>query len=166
MDAGGLVSDEIVIAVLAERLDAPDLARGFVLDGFPRTAAQAEALDRLLARRDQSVTAAVSLEVDDAAMIARIAGRFTCATCGEGYHDEFKRPASPGTCDNCGGTAFTRRADDNAETVGERLRAYHAQTAPLITHYDRAGVLTRIDAMGSIADIRTALARIVDGVTA
>jgi adenylate kinase len=166
MDAGGLVSDEIVIAVLAERLDAPDLARGFVLDGFPRTAAQAEALDRLLARRDQSVTAAVSLEVDDAAMIARIAGRFTCATCGEGYHHEFKRPASPGTCDNCGGTAFTRRADDNAETVGERLRAYHAQTAPLITHYDRAGVLTRIDAMGSIADIRTALARIVGGVTA
>jgi adenylate kinase len=166
MDAGGLVSDGIVIAVLAERLDAPDFARGIILDGFPRTAAQAEALDRLLAARGQRVTAAVSLEVDDAAMVARVAGRFTCASCGEGYHEEFKRPAVAGTCDNCGGTAFTRRADDNADTARERLRAYHAQTAPLITHYDHAGVLTRIDAMGSIADIRTQLAHVVGSVTA
>jgi len=166
MEAGGLVSDEIVIAVLAERLDAPDLARGIILDGFPRTAAQAAALDRLLAARGQKVTAAVSLEVDDAAMIDRVAGRFTCATCGEGYHDSFKQPAKAGCCDNCGGTAFTRRADDNAETARERLRAYHAQTAPLIAHYDGAGVLEGVDAMGSIAEIRAALARIVDGVTA
>jgi adenylate kinase len=166
MDAGGLVSDEIVIAVLAERLDAPDLARGIILDGFPRTAAQAAALDRLLAARGQKVTAAVSLEVDDAAMIDRVAGRFTCADCGEGYHDTFKRPAAADVCDNCGGTTFSRRADDNAETARERLRAYHAQTAPLIAHYDGAGVLERVDAMGSIAEIRAALARVVGGVTA
>ena len=166
MDAGGLVSDEIVIAVLAERLDAPDLARGIILDGFPRTAAQADALDRLLAARGQAVTAAISLEVDDEAMIDRVAGRYTCAACGEGYHDSFKQPATAGTCDNCGGTSFTRRADDNAETARERLRAYHAQTAPLIAHYDRAGVLERVDAMGSIAAIRATLARIAGGVTA
>lgn len=166
MDAGGLVSDEIVIAVLAERLDAPDLARGIILDGFPRTAAQAAALDRLLAARGQKVTAAVSLEVDDAAMIDRVAGRFTCADCGEGYHDTFKRPARADVCDNCGGTTFSRRADDNAETARERLRAYHAQTAPLIAHYDNAAVLERVDAMGSIAEIRAALARVVGGVTA
>lgn len=166
MDAGGLVSDEIVIAVLAERLDAPDLARGIILDGFPRTAAQAAALDRLLAARGQKVTAAVSLEVDDAAMIDRVAGRFTCADCGEGYHDTFKRPATADVCNNCGGTAFTRRADDNADTARERLRAYHTQTAPLIAHYDAAGVLFRVDAMGSIAAVREALARIVGGVTA
>jgi len=166
MDAGGLVSDEIVIAVLAERLDAPDLARGIILDGFPRTAAQAEALDRLLAQRGQRVTAAISLDVDDAAMIARVAGRFTCATCGEGYHDDFKRPTTAGVCDTCGGTAFTRRADDTADTARERLRAYHAQTAPLIAYYDRAGVLFRINAMGSIDEIRNELARIVGGVTA
>jgi adenylate kinase len=166
MDAGGLVSDAIVTEVLAERMAGPGLDRGVILDGFPRTAAQAEALDRLLAARGQRVTAAVSLEVDDAAMIARVAGRFTCATCGEGYHDEFKRPATAGVCDACGGTAFTRRADDTADTARERLRAYHAQTAPLIAHYDRLGVLARIDAMGSIADIRKALSRIVEAVTA
>ena len=156
MDAGGLVSDEIVIAVLAERLNAPDLAKGIILDGFPRTKAQAEALDRLLAARGQRVTAAISLDVDDAAMVARVAGRFTCAGCGEGYHDDFKRPAVAGTCDRCGGTDFTRRADDNADTARERLRAYHAQTAPLIAHYDAAGVLTRVDAMVSIASVRDA----------
>jgi adenylate kinase len=166
MDAGGLVSDDIVIAVLAERLDAPDLAKGIILDGFPRTKGQAEALDRLLAARGQRVTAAISLDVDDAAMVARVAGRFTCAGCGEGYHDDFKRPAVAGTCDRCGGTAFTRRADDTAETARERLRAYHAQTAPLIAHYDAAGVLARVDAMGSIAGVRDALARIMGGVTA
>jgi adenylate kinase len=166
MDAGGLVSDEIVIAVLAERLNAPDLAKGIILDGFPRTKAQAEALDRLLAARGQRVTAAISLDVDDAAMVARVAGRFTCAGCGEGYHDDFKRPAVAGTCDRCGGTDFTRRADDNADTARERLRAYHDQTAPLIAHYAAAGVLARVDAMGSIASVRDALTRIMGGVTA
>jgi adenylate kinase len=114
----------------------------------------------------QKVNAAISLEVDDEAMVGRVSGRFTCADCGEGYHDEFKRPAKAGTCDKCGGTAFKRRADDNAETVRERLKAYHAQTAPLIAYYEGKGVLERVDAMGAIADIRQALGALVRGVTA
>ena len=166
MEAGQLVSDDIVLAILKDRMAAPDVAKGVILDGFPRTDGQAAALDALLAAAGQKVTAAISLEVDDEAMVGRVAGRFTCGTCGEGYHDEFKTPAVAGTCDKCGGTAFKRRADDNAETVRERLKAYHAQTAPLITYYEGKGVLERIDAMGSIAGIRSALAAIVQRVTA
>ncbi|MBL9047520.1 MAG: adenylate kinase [Tabrizicola sp.] len=166
MEAGGLVSDDIVLAILKDRMAAPDVAKGIILDGFPRTAVQAEALDRLLAAAGQKVTAAISLEVDDEAMVARVSGRFTCATCGEGYHDEFKQPAKAGVCDKCGGTAMKRRADDNAETVRERLTAYHAQTAPLITYYAGKGVLERLDAMGPIAEIRQTLAAIVQGVAA
>ena len=166
MDAGGLVSDDIVLAILSDRMAAPDTAKGIILDGFPRTEDQAAALDHLLAATGQTVTAAISLEVDDEAMITRVAGRYTCATCGEGYHDTFKQPAHSGTCDKCGGTAFKRRADDNAVTVRERLRAYHDQTAPLIAHYDGKGVLRRIDAMRAIADIRDTLGAIVGGVSA
>ena len=166
MDAGGLVSDDIVLAVLQDRLRAPDVARGIILDGFPRTAGQAAALDTLLAASNQRITAAISLEVDDAAMVGRISGRSTCATCGEGYHDEFKRPAKAGVCDKCGGTEFKRRADDNAETVRDRLTAYHAQTAPLITYYDGKGVLERVNAMGDIEDIRSHLGTLVGGVSA
>ena len=166
MEAGQLVSDDIVLAILKDRMAAPDVAKGIILDGFPRTAGQAAALDGLLEAAGQSVTAAVSLEVDDEAMVGRVAGRFTCAACGEGYHDEFKRPAVAGACDRCGGTAFKRRADDNAETVRERLQAYHAQTAPLIAHYEGQGVLQRVDAMGSIAAIRAALSAIVTRVAA
>lgn len=166
MEAGQLVSDAIVLAILKDRMAQPDVARGIILDGFPRTAGQAAALDGLLSDAGQKVTAAISLEVDDEAMVGRVAGRFTCAGCGEGYHDDFKRPAVAGTCDRCGGTAFKRRADDNAETVRERLKAYHDQTAPLITHYDGNGVLERIDAMGNIHDIRNTLAAIVKRVTA
>ncbi len=166
MEAGQLVSDQIVLDILKDRMAAPDVARGVILDGFPRTGAQAEALDALLAADGKKVTAAVSLEVDDEAMVGRVSGRFTCAACGEGYHDEFKTPAIAGTCDKCGGTDFKRRADDTAETVRERLKAYHAQTAPLITHYEQMGVLKRINAMGNIADIRSTLQKIVQSVTA
>ena len=166
MEAGQLVSDAIVLAILKDRMAAPDVAKGVILDGFPRTDGQAAALDTLLAAAGQKVTAAISLEVDDEAMVARVAGRYTCAACGEGYHDEFKQPAVAGTCDKCGGTAFKRRADDNAETVRERLKAYHAQTAPLIAYYEGKGVLERIDAMGAIADIRRALSAIVSRVSA
>jgi adenylate kinase len=166
MEAGQLVSDEIVLAILKDRMAAPDVAKGVILDGFPRTAGQAAALDHLLADAGLKVTAAISLEVEDEAMIARVAGRFTCATCGEGYHDEFKQPGQAGTCDKCGGTGFKRRADDNAETVRERLQAYHAQTAPLIAHYDRLSVLERVPAMGSIDGIRERLAEIVGRVAA
>lgn len=166
MEAGGLVSDEIVLAVLKDRLAEPDVARGVILDGFPRTTGQAEALDWLLAEAGQKIDAAVSLEVDDAAMVGRIAGRYTCSACGEGYHDQFKQPAKAGACDKCGGTAFTRRADDNAETVQARLDAYHAQTAPLIAYYEGRGVLARVDAMGEIPSIAASLGDIVDRASA
>jgi adenylate kinase len=166
MEAGGLVSDDIVLAVLSDRLQAPDCAKGVILDGFPRTPGQAEALEALLAAQGQGVDAAISLAVDDGEMVRRVAGRYTCAGCGEGYHDEFKQPATAGTCDKCGGTAFTRRADDNAETVAARLAAYHDQTAPLIAHYAAHGVLKTVDGMGDIATIAQDLGVIVQGVTA
>jgi adenylate kinase len=166
MESGGLVSDDIVLAILRDRMAEPDTAKGVILDGFPRTAGQAEALDGVLAAQGQKVTSVISMEVDDQAMIARVAGRYTCGGCGEGYHDEFKQPAQAGVCDKCGGTAFKRRADDNAETAGARLAAYHAQTAPLISYYEARGVLERIDAMGSIDTIRDGMASIVAKLTA
>lgn len=161
MEAGDLVSDDIVIAILRDRLAEPDVAKGVILDGFPRTTVQAEALDKLLAESGQKINAAVSLDVDDAAMVTRISGRYTCAKCGEGYHDSFKQPAQDGVCDKCGGTEMKRRADDNAETVASRLEAYHAQTAPLIAYYGDKQVLQRIDAMGEIDAIAEGLATIV-----
>ncbi|NSX55494.1 adenylate kinase [Parasulfitobacter algicola] len=160
MEAGELVSDDIVLAILKDRLAEPDTYKGVILDGFPRTTAQAEALDDLLDKTGQSINAAISLEVDDAAMVTRISGRYTCANCGEGYHDDYKQPAINGICDKCGGTEMKRRADDNAETVGTRLAAYHAQTAPLIDYYDRKGALRRVDAMGSIDTIAIDLGKI------
>ncbi len=166
MEAGDLVSDEIVIAILRDRLSEPDCANGVILDGFPRTTVQAEALDGLMADLGAGIRAAISLEVDDAAMVTRISGRFTCAGCGEGYHDTFKAPAVEGVCDKCGGTEMTRRADDNAETVESRLRAYHAQTAPLIDYYDARGVLVRVDAMAEIGTVAQELNTIVRQATA
>jgi adenylate kinase len=161
MESGGLVSDEIVIAILRDRLDEPDCAKGVILDGFPRTAVQAEALDALLSETGQKINAAISLEVDDDAMVTRVAGRYTCAGCGEGYHDSFKQPQKAGVCDKCGGTEMKRRADDNAETVASRLAAYHEQTAPLIAYYGDKGVLQKIDAMGQIDEVAKNLAEIV-----
>ncbi len=166
MEAGDLVSDEIVIAILRDRLQDEDCAKGVILDGFPRTTVQAEALDVLLAESGQKINAAISLEVEDAAMVTRISGRYTCGNCGEGYHDEFKQPAVDGTCDKCGGTEMKRRADDNAETVASRLEAYHAQTAPLIAYYDGKGALQKIDAMGDISEIAGNLSAIVEQATA
>lgn len=165
MEKGDLVSDEIVIAILSDRLDQPDITKGTILDGFPRTEAQAAALDKLLEDRGQKIDAAISLDVDDEAMVARVSGRYTCEGCGEGYHDQFKQPAKDGVCDKCQGTAFKRRADDNAETVRTRLTAYHAQTAPLISYYDARGALTRVPAMGDIDQISADLGKIVAGVT-
>ncbi len=165
MEKGELVSDEIVLAVLKERLDQPDVAAGTILDGFPRTAAQAEALDALLAERDQQIDAVISLKVDDEAMVERVSGRYTCANCGEGYHDSFKQPAVEGVCDKCGSTEMKRRADDNAETVRTRLSAYHADTAPLIDYYAARGSLTEIPAMGDIAEIAGQMNAIVSPLT-
>lgn len=162
MAAGGLVSDQIVIDILRDRLTESDCAKGVILDGFPRTTVQAEALDTLLAESGQKINAAISLEVDDAAMVKRISGRFTCGNCGEGFHDNFKVPTQHGTCDKCGGTDMKRRADDNAETVGSRLDAYHAQTAPLIAYYRDKDVLKTVNAMGEIPAIAAATAKVVD----
>jgi adenylate kinase len=155
MDAGQLVSDDIVIGVVSERLDQPDVAgsNGVIFDGFPRTTAQAEALDRLLAEKGMALDAAVLMEVDDDRLVDRVSGRYTCANCGEGYHDRYKQPEVPGVCDKCGSTEFKRRPDDNAETVRARLEAYHAETAPLIAYYERQGKLARVDGMAEIDEV-------------
>ncbi len=166
MESGGLVSDEIVLAILKDRMAAPDMEKGAILDGFPRTAKQAEALDALLAEIGMGLGAAISLEVDDEAMVERVSGRYTCANCGEGYHDLHKKPAVNGVCDKCGATEFKRRSDDNAETVSARLAAYHEQTAPLISYYEGKGALRRVDAMGDIDRIAKDLAAIVKDVAA
>lgn len=164
MDAGGLVSDEIVIAILKDRMDDADCKNGVILDGFPRTTVQAKALDALLASTGQRINAAISLQVNDEAMVERISGRSTCAGCGEGYHDTFKPPLPGDTCAKCGGTELTRRADDRAETVASRLEAYHAQTAPLITYYRDAGVLQTVDAMEEINRVATQMSSVVETV--
>jgi adenylate kinase len=153
MDRGELVPDQVVIEIIEQRIAEPDCKNGFILDGFPRTLAQAAALDQLLAARGKKLDAVIEMKVDDAALIDRIAGRFTCAKCGEGYHDRFKRPAKEGVCDKCGGTQFTRRADDKAETVKTRLMAYYRETSPLIGYYFAKGKLATVDGMAPIEDV-------------
>jgi adenylate kinase len=166
MEAGALVPDEIVLAALADRLVGPDLGRGVILDGFPRTSAQARALDALLETRGQRIAGVVLLKVDDAAMVERIAGRYTCGSCGEGYHDRLKRPQRADVCDICGGADFNRRSDDRAELVTRRLSAYHSETAPLIGYYEARGMLRTVDAMNDIDEVALALGRIVEDTVA
>lgn len=162
MKAGGLVSDDIVIGVVDERLDRPDIAAGVIFDGFPRTTVQAEALDGLLRKKGMKLGAVINMVVDDEAMIARISGRFTCAECGEGYHDTEKTPAETGICDKCGSTKFKRRKDDNAETVRARLAEYHSETAPLIAFYREAGTLRDVDGMASIDQVAASIAAVLN----
>jgi adenylate kinase len=153
MDAGRLVPDDVMNRLVAERIAQPDAARGFVLDGFPRTVAQAEALDEMLERRGERLDRVLELAVDDEPLVERISGRFACARCGAGYHDRFKRPKVEGTCDACGGHEFVRREDDTPETVRARLKAYHAQTAPLLPYYRDQGLLAAVDGMAEIDDV-------------
>lgn len=153
MDSGALVPDDVVVDVVFEHIDGLTGVKGFVLDGFPRTVEQAAALDAKLAAKDHGIDRVIVVQVGDDKLVERIAGRFTCATCGEGYHDSFKQPATEGVCDRCGGTSFNRRADDEPETVKKRLVAYHRQTAPLIDHYRRFGKVAIIDGERSIEDV-------------
>lgn len=150
MKAGKLVPDDLIIEMIGEQLDRDSCRNGFILDGFPRTVPQAEALDLMLKQKGLTMDHVISIEVDDEAMVRRITGRFSCANCGAGYHEEFQKPKEDGVCDVCGATEFARRADDNAETVRERLKAYHAQTEPIIGHYKKRGLLRRVDGMEPI----------------
>ncbi len=162
MESGGLVPDGLIVAMISGRIERDDCQNGFILDGFPRTAPQAEALDRMLDDKGLTLDHVIELEVDDEAMVERITGRFTCARCGAGYHDRFQRPKAEGVCDKCGGTEFTRRADDNAETVRARLAAYHGQTAPIVFHYAEKGIVKSVDGMASIDEVSKQLNEILD----
>lgn len=159
MEAGKLVSDEIINRIVAERIDQPDCAGGFILDGFPRTIPQAEALDRMLAERGLKLDAVVEIKVDKGALVERISGRFSCARCGTGYHDSFKPTREAGRCDVCGSTEFVRRKDDNAETVMARLESYEAQTAPLLPYYDGKGLVRTVDGMAPIDEVTASIGR-------
>lgn len=161
MGAGGLVTDDIMIGMISHRIDADDCKTGFILDGFPRTTPQAEALDIMLTDKGLKIDHVIELAVDDAAMVTRVTGRYTCAKCGEGYHDEFQKPSIEGKCDKCGGEEFTRRADDNAETVWSRLSAYHQQTAPIVSYYGEKGILKSIDGMNDIDVVTNELNAII-----
>ncbi|MEO5374969.1 MAG: adenylate kinase [Alphaproteobacteria bacterium] len=153
MEKGGLVSDDIIIRMISARVDEKDCAKGFILDGFPRTVPQAEALDRLLSEKGMALDRVIEVRVPDAMLVERITGRYSCAKCGAGYHDSFQKPAREGVCDGCGGTEFTRRKDDNAETVVSRLDAYHKQTAPLLPYYEKKGLLRVIDGTLGIDEV-------------
>ena len=153
MDAGKLVSDDILVRMIQERIHRPDCAKGFILDGFPRTVPQAEALDRMLHNTAVDLDAVIELKVDEAVLVERISGRFTCGKCGTGYHDKFKLPKVAGVCDTCGSKEFIRRPDDKAETVHARLEAYNAQTAPILPYYRAQGRLYAVDGMAEMDEV-------------
>ena len=161
MDRGELVSDAIVSALIGEELDAMGSGTGAIFDGYPRTAAQAESLDGILAKRGRELDHVIELEVNEDALVERITGRFTCATCGKGYHDTFERPSVEGTCDRCGGHEFKRRPDDNEETVRTRMAEYRAKTAPILPIYEARGIVSRVDGMAEMDAVTAAIEAIL-----
>jgi adenylate kinase len=161
MEAGELVSDEIVSALIGEELDSMGASTGAIFDGYPRTAAQAESLDGILASRGRTLDHVVELDVNEDALVERITGRFTCANCGKGYHDTFEQPKLPGTCDKCGSTEFKRRPDDNEATVRTRMAEYRAKTAPILPIYEARGIVARVNGMADIDDVTAAIEKII-----
>lgn len=161
MAAGGLVSDDIMIGIIRDAISDMNCPNGFILDGFPRTTAQAEALDVMLGDVGKKIDFVIELKVDDAALVERIAGRFSCKQCGAGYHDKFRRRSREGECDVCGSNEFIRREDDRAETVAKRLEQYHAMTAPLLPYYAKSGALKSVDGMADIGDVTASINAIV-----
>jgi len=162
MDAGELVSDEIVSGLIGEKLDSMSASDGAIFDGYPRTEAQAHSLDAILAGRGRALDHVIELEVDEDALVERITGRYTCASCGEGYHDIFKQPKVAGACDKCGSTEFKRRPDDNEETVRTRMAEYRAKTAPILPLYEVRGLVKRVDGMADMNDVSAAISAILD----
>jgi adenylate kinase len=162
MESGGLVSDDIVSGILSDRLDQPDARAGFILDGYPRTDVQADALDAMLAAKGLTLDHVIELVVDEDVLVDRVTGRFTCAKCGEGYHDRYKLPAAAGVCDVCGSGDFKRRSDDNEGTVRQRMAEYRAKTAPIIPHYEGRGIVARVDGMASMDDVAAAIDGVID----
>jgi adenylate kinase len=163
MERGELVSDEIVSALIGEELDAMGAQAGAIFDGYPRTEAQAAALDAILEARGRKLDHVIELAVDEEALVERITGRFTCANCGKGYHDTFEQPRIPGTCDKCGSTEFKRRPDDNAETVRTRMAEYRAKTAPILPIYEARGIVSRVNGMADMDDVTKAIEKILAG---
>ena len=163
MASGKLVSDEVVNGIVGERIDAPDVRKGFILDGYPRTLGQAAALEKMLADRRRKLDAVIELRVDDdAELVRRVSGRYTCAKCGEGYHDQSKQPRKAGVCDKCGSTEFKRRADDSPEAMRTRLLAYYKETSPLIGYYTAKGTLYPVDGLADMKTVETAIAALLD----
>ena len=161
MDAGSLVNDDVVIGIVSERIDQPDCARGFILDGFPRTLVQADATEKMLASKGMKLDVVIEMQVDDSVLVDRVSGRYTCASCGTGYHDRLQKPKVEGVCDKCGSTEFKRRPDDNAETMTTRLRAYYKETSPLIGYYHAKGLLKSIDGMAEIDEVTASIETIL-----
>lgn len=153
MDAGNLVPDDLMVRMIAERIAQPDSQNGFILDGFPRTVPQAEALDKMLAARNTGLDAVIELKADEYALIERVSGRFSCAACGAGYHEKFKPTKKTGVCDVCGSREFCHRSDDNAETLKTRLKAYQEQTAPILPYYRQKGILKTVDGMAGMETV-------------
>jgi len=163
MDAGKLVSDEVVIGIVSERIDQADCAKGYILDGFPRTLVQADATEAMLNKKGLALSKVIEIRVDDEILTARVAGRYTCAQCGAGYHDENLKPKVAGVCDKCGSTHFKRRPDDNADTVKTRLQSYYKETSPLIGYYHAKGLLAAVDGMAEIDEVTASIETILKG---